>query len=73
MYAEILRKRPKVITDKLFIYLYKNILKIDKLTPKKMKTYNESVMELDKFSLFTDYAKAKRLSGTWTVGKHSGV
>jgi predicted transposase YdaD len=51
------------------IYLYENILKINKLTPEEMKTYNESVLELEQFSLFTDHAKMEGIE----IGEKKGI
>jgi predicted transposase/invertase (TIGR01784 family) len=58
-----------VIADKLLIYLYENILKINKLTPEEMKTYNESVLELEQFILFTDQAKMEGIE----IGEKRGI
>jgi predicted transposase/invertase (TIGR01784 family) len=56
-YAETLHERPKTINDELFIELYENILRINKLTPEEMKAYNTSVLDMKNLGLFTDYAR----------------
>jgi predicted transposase/invertase (TIGR01784 family) len=59
--AETLNKRPAEINDELFIELYEDILQINKLTFEEMETYNKSILNMDDYGLFTEYAKEEGL------------
>jgi predicted transposase/invertase (TIGR01784 family) len=56
-YAETLKERPAEIKDELFIDLYDNILRTNKLTPEEMEAYNNSVISLNNIGLFTEHSK----------------
>jgi predicted transposase YdaD len=64
-----LKDRPEEIRNKLFIDLYDYILPTNKLTEEEMKEYNNSVMELESLSLFTDYAKMEGIK----IGRNEGI
>ncbi|MDR1583911.1 MAG: Rpn family recombination-promoting nuclease/putative transposase [Prevotellaceae bacterium] len=72
-YAETLKERPAEINDKLFIDLYDNILRTNKLTPEEMKAYHESVLALKDFSLFTDCAKIEGKTEGIEIGRTEGI
>jgi predicted transposase/invertase (TIGR01784 family) len=61
--AEKLPEFPKTIPDEVIRNLYKK-LQTNKLTPEEMEAYSSSVLEMNKYALFTDHAKMEgRIEG----------
>jgi predicted transposase/invertase (TIGR01784 family) len=72
-HAETLIKRPENMKNELFMDLYDDILRTNKLTQEEMKAYNNSVMELKNLSLFTDYAKMEGMEIGEKRGEKRGI
>jgi hypothetical protein len=72
-WAETLKERPEEINDELFIDLYDNILQTNKLTPKEMKTYSNSVLSMENLGLFTNYAEIEGIKKGERKGKKKGI
>lgn len=68
-HAETLQERPEEINDEIFINLYDNILRTNKLNSEEMKAYNNSVLELKNLGLFVNYAKMEGME----IGEKRGM
>ncbi|MDR0566923.1 MAG: PD-(D/E)XK nuclease family transposase [Prevotellaceae bacterium] len=68
-WAETLEERPAEINDELFIDLYDNILPTNKLTPKEMKAYDISLVNMKNMGLFTSYSRKEGIE----IGEQRGI
>jgi predicted transposase/invertase (TIGR01784 family) len=68
-YAKTLTERPKEIKDDLFKNLYDNILRTNKLNPKEMQEYRESLKQNRDLSIFTDYSRMEGIA----IGEKRGI
>ncbi|MDR2287052.1 MAG: Rpn family recombination-promoting nuclease/putative transposase [Prevotellaceae bacterium] len=67
-YAKTLTECPKEIKDDFFKNLYDNILRTNKLNPKEMQEYRESLKQNRDLSIFTDYSRMEGIA----LGKAEG-
>jgi predicted transposase/invertase (TIGR01784 family) len=67
--AETLKRCPKTIRNELFIDLYEDILRTNKLTQDEMKAYNNNVMKMEDMGLFTTYSRLEGIE----IGEKRGI